>query len=58
MRKKGVKRSGEKLYADVERIEVIEEYKYMGCMVGKELECREMINGRAKPGPTECVLER
>ena len=36
-----MKRSGDKLYTDVKRIKVIEEYKYMGCMVGEDLECKD-----------------
>ena len=31
MRRRGVKRTGEKFYVDSKKIEVVEEYKYLGC---------------------------
>ena len=50
MRRRGVKRTGEKFYVDSKRIEVVEEYKYLGCVISEQLGTRRMVEERAKAG--------
>ena len=50
MRKNGVKRTEEKFEMNGERIEVIEEYKYLGCTINQHLECKGMVKERANAG--------
>ena len=50
MRRRGVKRTGEKFYVDSKRIEVVEEYKYLGCVINEQLGTRRMVEERAKAG--------
>ena len=38
MRRRGVKRTGEKFYVDSKEIEVVEEYKYQGCVINGKSE--------------------
>ena len=40
MRRKGVKRTEEKFYVGEEEIAVVEEYKYLGCVVDEHRQCR------------------
>ena len=50
MRRKGVKKTLKEFYIDGERIDVVEKYKYLGCMVNEHLECKGMIEERAMAG--------
>ena len=50
MRRRGVKRTGEKFYVDSKEIEVVEEYKYLGCVINEQLGSRRMVEERAKAG--------
>ena len=50
MRRRGVKRTGEKFHVDSKRIEVVEEYKYLGCVINEQLGSRRMVEERAKAG--------
>ena len=50
MRKNGVKRTEEKFEMNGERIEVIEEYKYLGCTINQHLECKGVVKERANAG--------
>ncbi len=50
MRKNGVKRTEEKFEMNGERIEVIEEHKYLGCTINQHLECKGMVKERANAG--------
>ena len=43
MRRRGVRTPGE-------RIEVVEEYKYLGCVINEQLGSRRMVEERAKAG--------
>ena len=52
LRKNGVKRTEEKFEMNGERIEVIEEYKYLGCTINQHLECT--VRGIIKL-PSTCV---
>ena len=33
-----------------ERVEVVESYKYLGCIVNEHMHCREMVRERATAG--------
>ena len=48
--KKGVKRMGEKFYVDSKKIKVVEEYKYLGCVINEQLGSRRMMEERGKAG--------
>ena len=50
MRRRGVKRMGEKFYVDSKEIEVVEEYKYLGCVINEHLGSQRMVKERAKTG--------
>ena len=50
MRRKGVKRTEEKSCMGEEEIAVVEEYKYLGCVVDEHGQCRSMAKERAKAG--------
>ena len=50
LRKNGVKRTEEKFEMNGERIEVIVEYKYLGCTINQHLECKGMVKERASAG--------
>ena len=50
MRKKGVKRSDGGFLVGGEVIKVVEEYKYLGCVVDEHLSNVRMIEERAKAG--------
>ena len=50
MRRKGVKRTEEKFYVGEEEIAMVEEYKYLGCVVSEHGRCRRMVEERAKAG--------
>ena len=58
MRRRGVKRTGEKFHVDSKRIEVVEEYKYLGCVNNEQLGSRRMVEERAKAGARalECLV--
>ena len=43
MRRKGVKRTEEKFYVGGEEIGIVEEYKYLGCVVNEHLESMRMV---------------
>ena len=45
-----VKRTGEKFHVDSKRIEVVEEYKYLGCVINEQLGSWRMVEERAKAG--------
>ena len=47
MRRKGVKRTEEKFCEGEEEIAVVEEYKYLGCVVDEHGQCRSMVKERA-----------
>ncbi len=48
-----------KLFVNDERIGVVEEYKYLGCMVNDQLNCSRMVEETAKAGAKalSCVLK-
>ena len=50
MRRKGIKRTEEKFCVGEEQIAVVEEYKYLGCVVDEHGQCRSMVKERAKAG--------
>ena len=50
MRRRGVKRTGGKFDVDSKRIKVVEEYKYLGCVINEQLVSRRMMEERAKAG--------
>ena len=50
MRRKGIKRTEEKFCVGEEEIAVVEEYKYLGCVVDEHGQCRRMVEERAKAG--------
>ena len=50
MRRKGVKRTEEKFYVGEEEIAIVEEYKYLGCVVDERGRFRRMVEERAKAG--------
>ena len=50
MRKKGVNRSDEGFLVGGKVIKVVEEYKYLGCVVDEHLSNVRMIEERAKAG--------
>ena len=50
MRRKDVERTEEKFYVGEEEIVVVEEYKYLGCVVDECGQCRRMVEERAKAG--------
>ena len=50
MRRRGGKRTGETFYVDSKEIEVVEEYKYLGCVINEHLGSRRMAEERAKAG--------
>ena len=49
MRRKGVKRTEEKFYVG-EEITIVEEYKYLGCVVDEYGRCSRMVEERTKAG--------
>ena len=50
LRRKGVKRSDKRFHVGGEEIKVIEEYKYLGCVVDEYLSNVRMVEERAKAG--------
>ena len=50
LRRKGVKRSGERFHVGGEEIKVMEEYKYLVCVVDEYLSNVRMVEERAKAG--------
>ena len=50
MRRKGVRRTEEKFYVGGEEVRVVEEYKYLGCVVNEHLQNVRMVEERAKAG--------
>ena len=50
MRRKGVNRMEGKFYVVDEEIGLVEEYKYLGCVVDEHVECRRMLEERGKAG--------
>ena len=50
IRRRGIKRTVETVFVNDERIGVVEEYKYLGCMVNDWLNCARMAEERAKAG--------
>ena len=50
MRRRGVKRTGGKFYVESKEIEVVEEYKYLGCVINEHLGRRRMVEERAMAG--------
>ena len=50
LRRKGVKRSDERFHGGGEEIKVMEEYKYLGCVVDEYLSNVRMVEERAKAG--------
>ena len=50
MRRKGIKRTKEKFYVVEEEIAIVEENKYLGCVVDEHGRCRRMVEERAKAG--------
>ena len=52
MRRKGVKRTENKFYMGEEEIAIVEEYKYLGCIVDEHRQCRRMhmVEESAKAG--------
>ena len=53
MRRKGVKRMEEEFYIGGKEIGIVEEYKYLGCVVDEHVECRKMVEERWKAGARE-----
>ena len=49
-RKKGVKRVEDKFYVGEEVIAIVEEYKYLGCVLDEHGRCRRMVEERVKAG--------
>ena len=50
MRKKGVKRSGQKFTMNGEAMQNVTEYKYLGCIINEHVESKVMVDSRAKAG--------
>ena len=50
VRRKGVKRTEEKFYVGGDEVKVVEEYKYLGCVVNEHLQTVRMAEERAKAG--------
>ena len=50
VRKKGMKRTEEKLYVGDDEVQVLEEYKYLGCVVNEHMQSVRMAEERAKAG--------
>ena len=50
LRRKGVKRSDERFHVGGEEIKVMEEYKYLGCVVDEYLSNVRMVEERSKAG--------
>ena len=50
MRRKGVKRTVEKFDVGGEEIAVVQEYKYLGCVVDEHLQGTRMVEERGKAG--------
>ena len=50
VRKKGMKRTEEKLYVGDDEVQVVEEYKYLGCVVNEHMQSVRMAEERAKAG--------
>ena len=50
IRRRGIKRTVETFFVNDERIGVVEEYKYLGCMVNDRLNCARMVEERTKAG--------
>ena len=50
VRKKGVKRTEVKFYVGSDEVKVVEEYKYLGCVVNEHLQSARMAEERAKAG--------
>ena len=56
--RKGIKRTEDKFYVGEEEIALVEEYKYLGCVVHEHGRCRRMVEERAKAGAvamSECL---
>lgn len=53
MKRKEVKRTREKFHIEEERTKVMEECKYMRCVLHEHLECREMIQVEDPKCPVE-----
>ena len=45
-----MRRTGGKFHVDSKRIKVVEEYKYLGCVINEQLVSRRMMEERAKAG--------
>ena len=41
---------GEKFYVESKEIEVVEEYKYLGCVINEQLGSQRIVEERAKAG--------
>ena len=50
VRKKGVKRTEVKFYVGGDEVKVVEEYKYLGCVVNEHLQSARIAEERAKAG--------
>ncbi len=50
IRKRGVKRTEEVFEVDGERIEVVEEFKYLGCVITEQMGSKRMVEERARAG--------
>ena len=48
--RRGIKRTVETFFVNDERIGVVEEYKYLGCMVNGQLNFARMVEERVKVG--------
>ena len=50
MRRRGIKRTGETFFVNYEDINVVAEYKYLGCVVNEQLNCSRVVEEMAKAG--------
>ena len=50
IRRNGVKRNTSIFSVDGERVNVVESYKFLGCIVNEHMDCREMVRERATVG--------
>ena len=50
MKRKGAKRTEEIFYEGEEEIAIVEDYKYLGCVVDEHGRCRGMVEERVKAG--------
>ena len=50
VRRKGMKRTEEKFYVGGDEVKVVEEYKYLGCVVNEHLQSARIAEERAKAG--------